>query len=330
MVRVFYDDDTDLAALDGQVIAIIGYGNQGRAQALNLRDSGLDVIVGNIRDAGWEQAESDGFAVFSIADAVEQADVLCLLVPDEVQRTVFADDIRAHLGPGKTLDFAHGYNIHYGFLVPPPHVDVVMVAPRMIGTGVRASFVEGSGAPAFIGVWQDASGRAWQTALALAKGIGATRGGAIQTTFAEETELDHFMEQAVWAAITRVFVLSFEFLVEAGYPPEVVALELYGSKEAAQVLEAMADVGFFRQMSLHSQTSQYGTMTRGPRMVPDAIKEGMAQALEEIQTGVFAREWELEQMLGYPTFSRLKERALRHPLNEVEDRLRGLLRREVS
>ncbi len=202
------------------------------------------------------------FVVQSVAEVAERADVLALLIPDEVQREVYNDILSTRLRGGQTLDFAHGYNIHFGLIAPPPDVDVIMVAPRMIGTEVRESFVAGRGAPAFIAVAQDASGHALETALAWARGIGATRAGAFKTTFAEETELDLFQEQAVWPLLFRTWTMAFEFLVEKGFPPEMVALEMYGSGEAAEIFREMARVGFFKQTRFHSQTSQYGTLSR--------------------------------------------------------------------
>jgi ketol-acid reductoisomerase len=326
-MKVLSESDVDLSVLDQTQIAVIGYGNQGRAQSRNMRDQGLDVLVGTLRDASWELAQADGFEVHPPAEAARLADVICLLVPDEVQAEVYNQSIAPHLSRGKVLDFAHGYNVHYGFIRPPADVDVVMVAPRMIGIKVRALFEAGSGAPAYVAVWQDASGHALERALALAAGIGATRAATIDLTFAEETELDHFCEQVVWAAITRIFLTSFEFLVEQGYDPEVVALELYASGEAGEIVQEMADIGFFEQMRFHSRTSQYGTLSRGPVVLDDAIKERMRVGLDQIRNGTFAREWELERMTGFPVFNRLWARALAHPLNDAETRLRDNLKR---
>lgn len=321
MTQIFYDRDADLSGLKSRKISVIGYGNQGRAQALNMRDSGLDVTVGNIRDERFDQALSDGFQTISVRDAAEKGDVLCLLLPDEVQEEIFRSDIAPVLGPGKTLDFAHGYNIRYGFITPPRDVDIVMVAPRMIGIGVRERYLAGSGAPAFVAVEQDASGRAWDTTLALSKAIGVTRVGAIRTTFAEETELDHFSEQAVWPVIIRLMTLSFELLTSRGYQPEAVLLELYASGEASQVFHEMADVGLFRQLSFHSRTSQYGTLSRASRILPDDFHQTLKKVLDEIHRGTFAREWEMERRTGYRTFNQLYAEALSHPINALEQKL---------
>jgi len=325
MTRVYRDEEADLRVLAGKPIAIIGYGNQGRAQALNLRDSGLEVIIGGIGDETTEQAKRDGFEVMEIAAAAARGEVICLLVPDEVQKALFRESILPNLVAGKALDFAHGYAIHYGLIVPPPEVDVILVAPRMIGAVVRELFLQGRGAPACLGVFQDASGQAWPKALALAKGIGATRAGAFLSSFAEETELDHFNEQVVWPAFFRIFTEAFSLLVEEGYSPEVVALELWASGEAGEVMLKMAQLGLFQQMALHSRTSQYGTLTRTPTFLPPQVKEWMHRGLQVIRRGEFAREWEAEQAAGYPNYTRLRQQALSHPINQVEERLRELI-----
>jgi ketol-acid reductoisomerase len=327
-MRAYYDRDVDMKVLEGRKVAIIGYGNQGWAQGLNMRDSGVEVIVGNIQDDSFRRALADGFPTMSIPEAAQTGDVLCLLMPDEVQQEVYQQDIAPYLRAGQVLDFAHGYNIRYGFIRPPQDVDVIMVAPRMIGVGVRERFVAGSGAPAFVAVEQDATGQAWPTALAIAQAIGATRAGALRSTFAEETELDHFSEQAVWPVITRLLRMAYELLTERGYQPEAVLMELYASGEPAQVFKEMAEVGLFRQMSFHSHTSQYGTLSRAPGVLPDDFRATLAQALDAIQEGAFAREWEAERQAGYPVFERLKAEALAHPINQVEDRLREMVRGE--
>jgi ketol-acid reductoisomerase len=329
-VKIYRDKDANPAALAGRTVAVIGYGNQGRAQALNLRDSGVAVIVGGIEDAYARQARDDGLTVLPIDQATAQGDIMLLLVPDEVQQHVYAESMAPQLGPGKTLCFAHGFNINFGLIRPPAEVDVIMVAPRMIGSAVRQRFLDGAGSPAYVGVCQDASGRAWPTALALAHGIGATRAGAIETTFAQETEIDLFLEQATWAAISRALILSFEVLVEDGFDPEMTALELYGSYEAAEVLHAMAEQGFFHQMHLHSRTSQYGTLSRGPRVLPDSMKSTFQRVLEEIRSGRFAREWREEQEAGYPNFRQLWEVAEAHPLNAAEEPGRRLFQPPTS
>jgi ketol-acid reductoisomerase len=330
MARVYYDQDADPAVLEGKTAAVIGYGNQGRAQALNLRDSGARVVVGGLPDATLEQAEADGLATMSTSEAAAAGDIICLLIPDEVQQQVYREDILPHLSRGKAIDFAHGYNVHYGFIALPAEVDVIMVAPRMIGVGVRDAYVAGKPVPAFVAVHQDGSGAAWPKTLALARALGCTRGGAIESSFREETELDHFGEHFYWPAIFRILLGSYEFLTSRGYQPEAVLTELWGSGESAEVLERMAEVGIFRQMDYHSPTSQYGTLTYMDRVLPADLEDRMDAILAEVRDGSFAREWEAEQRSGYPTFSRLKEAVLKHPVNEVEQRVQKLMGRGAN
>lgn len=326
MLKVYHDEDAKLENLRGKVIAILGYGNQGRAQGLNLRDSGISVIVGSQDGQGSGRAKEDGFEVLSFAQAAEQADIILLLLPDELQRAVFKEAIESNLSEGKTLVFAHGYNIRFGFIQAPREIDVVMMAPRMIGINVRQLYIQGSGAPAYVGVHQDSSGHALETALALAKGIGATRTGVIEQTFAEETELDLFLEQAVWPAIYKVVLSSYEFLVENGFSPEVAVLELYGSREAAEIFEEMGKAGIFQQMVFHSQTSRYGSLSRVNSMLREDFKGKLRDALEHIRSGKFAEEWLREEERSYPAFKQLKESALGHPINLTEERLKRLMR----
>ena len=322
MAEIYYDGDADVSVLDGRVMAVIGYGNQGRAQALNMRDSGVEVIVGSVQDESYAQAQDDGFPVMPIEEAAREGDVLFLLLPDEVQREVYHRDLAPRVQAGQALTFAHGYNIRFGYIEPPADLDVIMVAPRMIGIGVREHFVAGSGAPAFVAVEQDATGRAWPTTLAIAKAIGATRAGALRTTFREETELDLFSEQAIWPTIIRLLTLAYETLTEEGYQPEAVLMEAYASGEAARVFQKMADVGLFRQMRFHSHTSQYGTLTRSRRLLPEDFQKTLQEVIDGIRQGRFAEEWERERADGYPVFERLREEALSHPINRTEERLK--------
>ncbi|MCF7802628.1 MAG: ketol-acid reductoisomerase [Candidatus Marinimicrobia bacterium] len=325
MATIYYDKDVSLDPITGKTIAIIGYGNQGRAQALNLQDSGLEVIIGNIEDDFARAAAEDGFSVFDIASAAKRADILSITVPDEIQPDVFQQSIIPQLRPNQVVNFSHGYNIRYGKLDLPESVDITLVAPRMIGVGVRETFQEGSGAPAFIAVEQDFSGQAWEVTLALAKGIGATQAGALKSTFAEETELDLFSEQAVWPAFIRILTLSYELLSSKGYQPEAILTELYASGEAARVFRKMADVGLFQQMNFHSQTSQYGTLTRSDRVIPDEFMEVLKESLTEIRDDSFAKEWEHEKDSGYPRFKKLKEQAFQHEINSIEEALHNQL-----
>lgn len=322
--QAYYDDDADLAFLAGRVVGIIGYGNQGRAQALNMRDSGASVIVGSISDSSWEKARQDGFPVFSIEQVAEKADVLCLLIPDEVQKQVYEESLLPSMRPGKVLCFSHGYNICFGLIKPPPTVDVIMIAPRMIGSGVRRLFVEGKGVPSYLAVWQDASGKALDIALAVSKAMGATRAAVLTTTFEAETEIDLFMEQAVWSSVISLLTAAYDVLIEDGYNAEEVLMELYSSEEAAEVFLEMAATGIVKQLKLHSRTSQYGQLSRSHTVLP-GIHETLKRVLEQVKNGDFSREWEAEKQNNFPEFDRLWRDALNHPINTTEDRLRAIM-----
>jgi ketol-acid reductoisomerase len=319
--EIIKDDQASLEPLRGKTMAVIGYGNQGRAQALNMRDSGLQIIVGNPRDSYLEKAVEDGFEVVTVAEAAQRGDVIFLLVPDEAQKALFAEQIAPGLKAGDAVVFAHGYNLHYELIVAPPDVDVIMVAPRMIGMKVRELFEKGSGASSYCAIHQDASGRAREVMLAIAKSIGSLRVGSIVGSVALETEIDLFMEQATWAGIVQVLKLTFEVLVEAGFPPEIVCHETWGSREAAEIFDAVAKIGLFGQMGLHSQTSQYGQMSRGEVVIPEGVRDLFRARLKEIQQGQFAREWEMERLLGYPVFKKLRAGALAHPINAAERKM---------
>lgn len=324
MTKIFYDQDADIKALEGKTVAVIGYGNQGRSQALNLRDSGVKVIVGNIDDHYRPIASGDGFAVTSIADAVKRAEVAHILIPDEVQPEVFGRDIQPNLKPAAAVCFSSGYNFHFGFLDCPSGVDLIMVAPKMIGAAVRSLFLEGSGGPALVAVERDATGHAWAICLAIAAGIGSTRVGAVESSFAEEAETDLFAEQAMDGAMLYSTAAAYEALCEAGYNPDVALLELYLSGEMVEISRAVARVGLFRQTDLHSTTSQYGQLTTGRFLFPPEAKKGYLEVIRRIRSGEFAREWTLEQIAGGPVFRRLKAEAFAHPINEAEKRVRRL------
>ncbi len=325
-MQVFHDEDANLGLLEGRQIAVIGYGNQGRAQALNLRDSGLQVLVGNQEDEYAERAREDRFRVLPIDAAAAEADLLMMLIPDEVAPEIFDRQIVPHLGDGKAVVFATGYNVAFGFITPPPSVDVVLVAPRMIGAGVRDLYVAGRGFPSFIGVAQDYTGKAKAIALALAKGIGSTRTGVVEVTFAQEAELDLFTEQCFGPAFGQVLTTSVNLLLEEGYPPEAVLLELYMSGEFAYTLGKIAELGLVGQSALHSRTSQYGSMSRGIRFILPELRLKMMEGLEEIRSGKFAREWAAEQEAGAPTLEALREAAQSLPLVQLEQELRQALR----
>ncbi len=325
MAKIHYDKDVSIEPLKGKKIAIIGYGSQGHAQAQNLRDSGLKVIVAELPDTpNYKLAESHGFRPVSAEEATRSADYIQILVPDNVQPQVYRSSIEPFLREGHILGFSHGFNIHYSQIVPPPFVDVVMVAPKGPGHLVRRQFEEGKGVPALVAVQQDASGHAWQLALAYAKGIGATRAGVIETTFREETETDLFGEQVVLCGgVTELIRAAFDTLVEAGYQPEVAYFECL--HELKLIVDLIYEGGIAHMRSSISDTAEYGDMTRGPRVIDRRVRETMKEILREIQDGTFAREWILENMAGRPVYNALKRQQANHPIEEVGRRLRSMM-----
>lgn len=327
MAVVYGDKDADLKYLKGKTVAVIGYGNQGRAQALNLRDAGVPVVVGCIPDACREFAVRDKQVVLGIAEAVRRADIVMFLIPDEVQSSVYKESVAPGLKTGMTLSFASGYNIRFGIIVPPKDVDVIMLAPRTLGLVVRETYAAGAGVPADADVWQDYSGSAWQVVLALAKGIGCTRAGVFKSSFAEETDLDLFSEQALWPALFDCLLTAYEVLVEKGYSREAVVLELYASGEAADIFREIAKQGLFEQMKHHSPTSQYGVLSRRRDAAGADLRKRMEAALEKIRDGSFAREWAAEAAAHYPTFEKLRREAGAHPINAADRSVRQLLGR---
>jgi ketol-acid reductoisomerase len=321
-MKVYTEADVSLEPLAGKTVAILGYGNQGRAQALNLRDSGVNVIVGNREDSYADQAKADGFDPMSILDAARAADFLFILTTDESQPLIWDEQIAAGLVAGNTLVWASGYNVGYDLIKPPLDVDVIMVAPRMTGNYVRILFEQGKGAMAQVAVHQDASGEAWARMMAVAKGIGATRGGVFESSFREEAELDLFAEQVVWAGLVAWFEECFKLGVEQGFSPELMVLELYASGEAAEILGMMAQNGFYKQMANHSTTSQYGTLTRSRDLLNDEIKGQMRKNLvEDIKGGNFAREWSSEQAGGSKMLAARKAEAMKNLMSQAEDRI---------
>jgi ketol-acid reductoisomerase len=328
MATIYYDDDADPAAIAGETIAVLGYGNQGSAQARNLRDSGLSVIVGNIDDAYRDAAIADGFTVLPIAEATAAADAVFLLTPDEVMPDVWIRDVAPHLRPGMLVGFAHGYNVAFGLIMPSPHVDVVMIAPRMIGAGVRDSYRSGEGFPSFVGVHQDATGRAKARMLALARAVGSTRAGCLEMSFLDEATLDLFTEQAFGPAFGRVLMAAVETLTGAGYPPEAVLMELYLSGELAYSFMKMREMGAMRQHELHSHTSQYGTLSRSLRYLDlDPVLKGkMGEALEEIRSGAFAREWSTDRDAKLEFIRQVREVQAGLPMTAWEERTRRAFR----
>jgi ketol-acid reductoisomerase len=328
MATIYHDEDATLEPIAGKTLAIIGYGNQGRSQALNLRDSGQRVVVGNVDDAYRKTAIDDGFAPVSIREAAARADAIFMLVPDEVMPEVYRRDVAPGLAPGKLLAFAHGYNVAFGLIEPPPGVDVVMVAPRMIGAGVRDTYVSGAGFPSFVGVYRDASGQARPRMLALAKALGSLRAGCIEMSFNDEATLDLFTEQAFGPAFGAVMSSAVNTLVEAGYPPEAVLLELYLSGEFAYSLEKGRELGMRRQHLLHSHTSQYGTITRAPRFfeLSGPLREKMAAVLGEIRSGAFAREWSSDREAKLALLEQAHKAAEGMPMARWEDATRAAFR----
>ncbi len=325
MATVLYDADIDRSALEGRRVAVLGYGSQGHAHALNLRDSGHDVVVG-LREGSSSRAKAEeaGLRVTTTAAAVREADVVMMLLPDTAQATAYAADVEANLEPGNLLMFAHGFNIHFGQIDPPEGVDVGMVAPKAPGHLVRRTFTEGSGTPALCAVHRDASGEARDGVLAYASGIGAGRAGVIETTFAEETETDLFGEQSVLCGgVSALVQAGFDTLVEAGYQPEIAYFECL--HELKLIVDLLYEGGFgFMRYSV-SDTAEYGDYTRGPRIVDEGTRKEMRQILEDIRSGAFAREWVAEARAGYPRFSQLREAAARHPIEEVGERLRAMM-----
>ena len=322
MAKIYGDEDASLDVLEGRTVAVIGYGNQGEAQAKNLRDSGVDVIIG-VREGGpsWKRAREDGFEVLPIPEAAEQGDVVHILIPDEVQPRVYREQIHDHLDEGDALGFSHAFNVHYGLIEPPEHVDVILVAPKGPGHMVRKLYTEGFGTPALIAVHQDYTGRAKDLALAMAKAMGFTRAGVIETTFREEVETDLFGEQVdLVGGVLYLILYAFETLVEAGYQPEVAYFETL--HELKLIVDLIHERGLSGMLEAVSNTAEYGGLTRGKRIVN---KEEMKKVLEEIQTGKFAREWTMENESGRIVLRRLREEIKDHEIERVGRRLRKMM-----
>ena len=321
-MKIYTDADGDLSVLQGRTIAVLGYGNQGRAQGLNLRDNGMKVIVGNRDDDYAKQARADGLETMPIPDAAAAGDILLILTTDESQPVIWPEQIAPHLAGGKTLVWSSGYNVSYDLIKPPADTDVVMVAPRMTGTMVRELFEHGKGAMAQVSVEQDASGQAWQTMMALAKGVGCTRGGVFESSFREEAEMDLFAEQVVWSGLVAWFEECFKLGVEQGFSPELMVLELYASGEAAEILGMMGQRGFYKQMAHHSTTSQYGTLSRAQGLLSDELRQKMRDLfIKDVKEGAFVQEWSSEQAGGSKLLAELKEKAMAGPMAQAEDRI---------
>ena len=325
MAKVYYEKDANLDVLKGRKVAIIGYGSQGHAQAQNLRDSGVDVIVSDLPGtANYDQAIKDGFKPLSASEASAEANIIQILTEDEVQPRVYKNEVEKHLVKGKTLLLSHGFNIHFGQIVPPANADVIMVAPKGPGHLVRRVYTEGAGVPALIAIQQDHSGKAKETALAYAKGIGATKVGVLETTFQEETETDLFGEQAVLCGgATALVTAGFETLVEAGYQPEIAFFECL--HELKLIVDLMYEGGISWMRHSISNTAEYGDYTRGPRIITEETREEMWNILEEIQSGEFAKEWILENAANRPVFNALRRMGRSHMIEEVGAQLREMM-----
>jgi ketol-acid reductoisomerase len=325
MAKVFREKDANLKELKGKTIAVIGYGAQGRAQSLNLRDSGLKVIVSDLKgSANWKQAVKDRFKPVSAKEAAEKADVIQILTQDHVQAMVYRNSVEPNLTEGKALVFSHGFNIHFKQIVPPKFVDVFMVAPKGPGTLVRDMYVKGMGVPCLVAVFQEYTGKALARALAYAKGIGGARAGVIETTFKEETETDLFGEQAVLCGgVTELIKAGFDTLTKAGYQPEIAYFEC--CHELKLITDLIYKSGLAGMRQVVSDTAEYGDLSRGPVVIDKSVRKRMEKILKDIQTGKFAKEWMKENEKKRPLFTKLRQRDLKHPLEVIGKKLRGMM-----
>ncbi|SKC50852.1 ketol-acid reductoisomerase [Maledivibacter halophilus] len=325
MAKMYYNEDGNLELLKDKKVAVIGFGSQGHAHALNLKESGVDVVVGLYKGSkSWSKAEHQGLEVLEVAEAAKKSDVIMILVPDEHQKNVYTNHIKENLSEGDALAFAHGFNIHFSQIVPPEYVDVFMVAPKGPGHLVRRVYEEGKGVPALLAVYQDYTGKAKELGLAYAKGIGAARAGVLETTFKEETETDLFGEQSVLCGgVTELIKAGFDTLVEAGYQPEIAYFECL--HEMKLIVDLLYEGGFEKMRYSVSDTAEYGDYMVGKRIVNSETRREMKKVLEEIQTGVFAKEWLSENMLNRPVFNSIKKKELEHPIVEVGKNLRSMM-----
>ncbi len=325
MAKIYYDSDANLELIKGKTIGIIGFGSQGHAHALNLKESGCQVMVGELNDSEpWRAAAEAGLRVATADEVAKASDIIVMLVPDQLHRQVYYSAIEKGLAKGNMLMFAHGFNIHYNQILPPPDIDVTMIAPKCPGHMLRRLYTEGSSAPALVAVHQDASGKAKEIALSYAKGIGCTRAGVLETTFAEETETDLFGEQVVLCGgITSLIKTAFETLVDAGYQPEIAYFEV--CHELKLIIDLIYQGGFSYMRYSVSDTAEYGDYTRGPRVIDEFVRDEMEQILSEIQDGTFAREWILENQAGRPSFNAARRHEAEHELEEVGKKLREMM-----
>lgn len=325
MAQMFYDDDADLSVVQGRKVAVIGYGSQGHAHALNLRDSGVDVRIGLAEgSASRAKAEAEGLRVLSVGDAVAESDLVVILVPDQHQRKVYSEGVKPSLKPGTALLFAHGFNIRFGYIEPEADADVIMVAPKGPGHIVRREYVDGRGVPVLVCVEKDASGQALELAKSYAKAIGGLRAGGIRSTFTEEAESDLFGEQAVLCGgASQLVMYGFETLVEAGYQPEIAYFEVL--HELKLIVDLMIEGGIAKQRWSVSDTAEYGDYVSGPRVIDPRVKENMKAVLADIQSGAFAKRFIDDQDAGAPEFKRLREQGAAHPIEQTGKELRGLM-----
>jgi ketol-acid reductoisomerase len=325
MAKIYYEKDAKPEVLDGQKIAIIGYGSQGHAHAQNLKDSGLDIVVGlREGDPDTDTVKSLGIEVASVEDAAIMGDIVIILIPDDVQARVYRESIRPGLNSGNALFFAHGFNIHYNQIVPPDDIDVVMVAPKGPGPMVRQMYVEGGGVPSLVAVYQDYTGMALDRGLAYAKGLGAARAGVIETTFKEETETDLFGEQAVLCGgCSELIKAGFDTLVEAGYQPEIAYFECL--HELKLIVDLIHYHGISGMRQRVSDTAEYGDLTRGPKVISPEVRQEMKRILDDVQTGRFASEWVLENLANRATMEALRRREAEHPIEELGKQLRSMM-----
>ncbi|RSL32598.1 ketol-acid reductoisomerase [Salibacterium salarium] len=324
MAKVFYNGDVNEGVLQGKTVAVVGYGSQGHAHAQNMRESGVDVIIGLRKGKSWTKAEEDGFNVYTVQEATAKADVIMILLPDEYQPTIYENEIKPELKEGKAIAFAHGFNIHFNQVIPPADIDVFMIAPKGPGHIVRRTFEDGAGVPSLIAVYQDATNQAKDVALAYAKQIGAGRAGIMETSFQEETETDLFGEQAVLCGGTSALVKAgFETLVEAGYQPEVAYFECL--HEMKLIVDLMYEGGLEGMRHSISDTAQWGDFQAGPRIITDQTRDAMRDILSDIQTGRFAKGWILENQANRPEFNATNARENRHQIEEVGRELREMM-----
>jgi ketol-acid reductoisomerase len=325
MAIIYYDKDADLILLKGKTIAVIGFGSQGHAHAQNLKDSGVQVVVGEVPGSeGWRKAQAAGLKVMNASEAAREGSIIVMLVPDTLQPSIYRDSIEKNLSAGKMLMFAHGFNIHFGQIVPPANVDVTMIAPKCPGQMVRELYKDGSGPPALVAVEQDSTGKAKAIALAYAKGIGCTRAGVLETSFTEETETDLFGEQAVLCGgASHLIKAGFDTLVDAGYQPEIAYFECL--HELKLIVDLIYKGGISHMRNVVSDTAEYGDYSRGPRVIDGMVKSEMAEILAEIQDGSFAREWILENQAGRPSFTIIKKREAADQIEEVGKKLRDMM-----